>query len=89
MANGRRPATALLKIALPLVLSACGGNVNVFGIYFAPWMACVAGGAVLGYALTRLLERQLFEYDPRYFAWAFLALTGLFSFAFWFAWVRK
>lgn len=64
-------------------LAGCGGNVNLFGIYFAPWMACVAGGAVLGYAGTRLLERHLFDYDPRYFAWTFLALTALFSFAFW------
>jgi len=62
--------------------------VNIFGIYFAPWMACVAGGAVLAYAATRLLERYLFNYDPRYFAWVFLALTVLASFAFWLAWVR-
>ena len=74
-------------IALVL-LAGCAGNVNLFGIYFAPWMACVAGGAVLGYAVTRLLERVLFDYDPRYFAWAFLALTVLFSFAFWLACVR-
>ena len=52
-------------------------------------MACVAGGAIAGYATTRLLERYVFDYDPRYFAWAFLALTILFSFVFWFLWVRN
>lgn len=64
------------------------GNLDLFGIYFAPWMGCVAGGAVFGYLATRALERLVFDYDPRYFAWAFLALTVLFSFAFWLAFVR-
>lgn len=66
-------------------VAACGGNVNIAGIYFAPWMACVAGGGLVAYAATRLLERHLFDYDPRYFAWAFLPLTVLFAFAFWLA----
>ena len=70
-------------VALLSALAGCGGNVNLFGIYFAPWMACMAGGTVLAYAATRLLERHLFDYDPRYFAWAFLALTILFSVGFW------
>jgi YtcA family len=73
---------------LPVTVSGCGGNVNLFGIYFAPWMACVAAGALFGYAATRLLERHVFDYDPRYFAWTFLALTVLFSFGFWLAVVR-
>jgi hypothetical protein len=85
-----RPATSCQRLptALLLALAGCGGNVNVFGIYFAPWMACVMAGALLGYAVTRLLERHLFDYDPRYFAWAFLALTALFSLAFWFIGAR-
>lgn len=87
--SNQPPATDILRIALPVTLSGCGGNVNLFGIYFAPWMACVAGGALLGYVATRLLERHVFDYDPRYFAWAFLALTILFAFGFWFAAVRN
>jgi len=76
-----------LRLSLATV-AGCAANVNIGGIYFAPWMACVGGGAVLGYAATRLLERHLFDYDPRYFAWAFLPLTVLFSFAFWLVFVR-
>lgn len=82
------PLAAMPRLALPLVLPGCGGNVNVFGIYFAPWIACVAGGAAVAYAATRLLERHVFDYDPRYFAWAFLALTILFSVGFWSAFAR-
>jgi hypothetical protein len=90
----RRAATRRRLPIAPIIvlasqLTGCGGNVNLFGIYFAPWMACVAGGAIAGYATTRLLERYVFDYDPRYFAWAFLALTILFSFVLWFVWVRN
>ena len=42
----------------------------------------------LAYAATRLLERHVFDYDPRYFAWAFLALTILFSVGLWAAFAR-
>lgn len=80
---GRR--ALLLSLA---TVAACGGNVTVGPIYFAPWMACVAGGALGGYAVTRLLEEHLFDYDPRYFAWAFLPLTAVFSFTFWFVFAR-
>lgn len=83
--HSHRAAALAASAAL---LAGCGGNVNLFGIYFAPWMACVAGGALVSYAATRLFERYLFDYDPRYFAWTFLALTVLFSFAFWFTAVR-
>ncbi len=83
MSRAAPPCAAFLP-----VLAGCGGNVNLLGIYFAPWMACAAGGAILAYAATRLLERHLFDYDPRYFAWAFLALTILFSVGFWAAFAR-
>src|SRR5262249_10087495 len=75
----------LLSLA---ALPACGGNVNIAGISFAPRMACVVGGAAVAYPVTRLLERHLFDYDPRYFAWAFLPLTAIVSFGFWLAFVR-
>jgi hypothetical protein len=77
-----------LVLLLSLAAERDDGNINVAGIYFAPWMACVVGGAVAGYAAARVLERHLFDYDPRYFAWAFLPLTVLFSFALWLAFVR-
>jgi hypothetical protein len=80
------PPSGLVLVVL--LLSGCAGNLDIGGIYFAPWMACVGGGAVLAYPATRLLERHLFDYEPRYFAWAFLPLTALFSFAFWLAFVR-
>ena len=84
-AMGRR---ALLLLLTTATATACGGNVNLGGIYFAPWMACVMGGAVGAYTATRLLERHLFDYDPRYFAWAFLPLTAVLAFALWFVFAR-
>ena len=79
----RRPLTFALA-----TLAGCGGNINLGGIYFAPWMACVMAGALGSYAATRLLERHLFDYDPRYFAWVFLPLTVLLAFVLWFFFVR-
>ena len=77
-----------LVLLSPLGFATCGGNVNLGGIYFPPWMACLIGGGIVAYAASRFLEEQVFDYDPRYFAWAFLPLTALVSFALWWAFVR-
>lgn len=71
-----------------LLLAGCDGNVIISGIYFAPWLACVALGAALALAGTRLLQAHVFDYDERYFAFAFLPLTILFAFALWFVFAR-
>lgn len=71
-----------------LPLAGCDGNVIIAGIYFAPWLACVALGAGLALAGTRLLQSHVFDYDERYFAFAFLPLTALFAFALWFVFAR-
>jgi hypothetical protein len=66
-----------------LQLAGCGSSLLVGGVSFAPWMGCVAIGALLGYLLARILEARLFAYDPRYFVWTFLALATLCSIALW------
>jgi hypothetical protein len=78
-------AVSLLTI---VSVPGCGGNVIISGIYFAPWIACLAAAVVPAYLLTRLFEARLFDYDPRYFAWTFLPLTVIFSVAFWFVFAR-
>lgn len=78
--RGRNAGLALTTL---LQLAGCSGSLLVGGVSFAPWMGCVALGALLAYVLARILEARLFAYDPRYFVWTFLALATLCSIALW------
>jgi len=77
---GRWRATSALLLA---VASGCAGGQLVAGVSFAPWMGCALVGALIAYALARVLEARLFGYDPRYFVWTFLALAVLCSILLW------
>lgn len=82
MTRRRRSRSASACLAA-LALAGCGGSILVSGVSFAPWMGCVALGALVAYLLARVLEARLFAYDPRYFVWTFLALAALCSIALW------
>jgi hypothetical protein len=73
-------------LALPLLAgtAGCEGSLLVAGVSFAPWMGCAAAGALVAYAVARLLEVRLFDYDARYFVWTFLSLATLCSIALWY-----
>lgn len=80
---GAKRINACAIVLGALLASGCQGSLLFGGVSFAPWMGCVAVGALVAYVLARILEARLFAYDARYFVWTYLALTILCSIALW------
>lgn len=84
MDRATRIGRGLAVVAGLGLLAGCDeGSLLLFGVSFAPWMGCAAGGVAIAYVLARLLEARLFAYDPRYFVWTFLALTVVCAVVLW------